>query len=253
MNKFEKKVALVTGGSRGIGQAISYEFAKEGAHVVVNYVKNKLAAKRCLDQLPGSSHLAIQADIGSPSGCQRLVDKTIDHFGTIDILINNAGIHEYHPVDEISFEKWRSEWRKILDINLFGAANLMYLCSQHMIKNGGGRIVNVSSRGAFRGEPDQPAYGASKAGLNALGQSMAVKLAPYNIYVGTVAPCFTETEMVADLLRSAKGEKIRAQSPLNKVAAPLDVAKGVLFLAEEGTEFMTGAILDINGASYLRS
>ena len=122
-----------------------------------------------------------------------------------------------------------------------------------MKRGGGGRIVNISSRGAFRGEPDQPAYGASKAGLNALSQSLAQKLAPHGIFIGVVAPGFTETEMVADLLASPKGDVIRAQSPLARIARPREVAYAVLFLASEGAEFSTGTIIDVNGASYLRS
>ena len=121
------------------------------------------------------------------------------------------------------------------------------------MENGGGRIVNVSSRGAFRGEPDKPAYGASKAGLNALGQSLALTLAPHNIFVGTVAQGFVDTELAAEKLSGPGGDEIRAQSPLNRVAQAEEVARAVLFLAEEGTEFMTGTIIDVNGASYLRS
>jgi NAD(P)-dependent dehydrogenase (short-subunit alcohol dehydrogenase family) len=122
-----------------------------------------------------------------------------------------------------------------------------------MIKNGGGRIVNVSSRGAFRGEPESPAYGASKAGLNAMSQSLAKKLAKHNIFVGVVAPGFVETDMAAELLTGPEGDGIRNQSPLGRVARPEEVARAVLFLAAEGSEFMTGAIIDVNGASYLRT
>jgi len=122
-----------------------------------------------------------------------------------------------------------------------------------MMEAGGGRIVNVSSRGAFRGEPESPAYGASKAGLNALSQSLAQKLAPHNIFVGVVAPGFVETDMAAAHLEGERGQAIRAQSPLNRVAKPEEVAHVVLFLASEGAEFTTGTIIDVNGASYLRS
>ena len=118
---------------------------------------------------------------------------------------------------------------------------------------GGGRIVAVSSRGAFRGEPQHPAYAASKAGLNAFSQSLAQALAPFGIFVGIVAPGFVETDMTARLLDGTEGDAIRAQSPLNRVAQPEEVARAVLFLAGEGNEFTTGAIIDINGASYLRS
>jgi NAD(P)-dependent dehydrogenase (short-subunit alcohol dehydrogenase family) len=122
-----------------------------------------------------------------------------------------------------------------------------------MITQGGGRIVNVSSRGAFRGEPTAPAYGASKAAMNAMGQSLAVALAPYNIFVATVAPGFVETEMVTDHLDGERGDAIRAQSPLGRVATADEVAHTVAFLASEETAFLTGCIVDVNGASYLRS
>ena len=122
-----------------------------------------------------------------------------------------------------------------------------------MMKSGGGKIINITSRGAFRGEPNAPAYGASKAGLNAMSQSLAQYLAPYNIFVGVVAPGFVETDMARDYLEGAGGEAIRNQSPLQRVAQPEEVAYPVLFLASEGAEWLTGAILDANGASYLRT
>ena len=134
-----------------------------------------------------------------------------------------------------------------------GPANICYFAARHMMESGGGRIVNISSRGAFRGEPDAPAYGASKAGVNALSQSLAVALAPHNIFIGVVAPGFVETDMVTDMLASPDGDAIRAQSPLGRVARPEEVANAVLFLASTGAEFTTGTIIDVNGASYLRS
>ena len=122
-----------------------------------------------------------------------------------------------------------------------------------MIDQGGGRIVNITSRGAFRGEPTKAAYGASKAGLNSLSQSLAVALAEYKIFVGAVAPGFVNTELTADRLNGPEGAQIKAQSPFNRVAEPEEVAHAVLFLASEGAEFSTGTIIDVNGASYLRS
>jgi len=121
------------------------------------------------------------------------------------------------------------------------------------MKSGGGKIINITSRGAFRGEPDAPAYGASKAGLNAFSESMAQALAPHNIFMYAVAPGFVETDMAASVLSGPGGDAIRAQSPLNRVARPEEVAGVVLFLAAEGTDYLTGSIIDVNGASYLRS
>ena len=141
----------------------------------------------------------------------------------------------------------------VLDTNVLGAANASYCAGRAMIAQGGGRIVNVSSRGAFRGEPTGPAYGASKAALNSMSQSLAKHLAPYGISVGVVAPGFVQTDMAREALSGQSGIEIRAQSPFNRVAQPEEVAYAVLFLASEGAEFMTGAIIDVNGASYLRT
>ncbi|MEN0045437.1 MAG: SDR family oxidoreductase [Bacteroidota bacterium] len=250
---FEDKTVLITGGSRGIGRATAVAFAKAGAKVAINFVSNTKAAKECIELLEGDGHIAIRADIGHASAAQHLVKEAVKEFGQLDILVNNAGVHTEHPIDNCTYEQWREAWQEAIGINLIGAANVTYCATQQMIQQGGGRIVNVSSRGAFRGEPDQPAYGASKAGLNAMSQSLAQALARHNIFVGVVAPGFVETDLAKEILGGPRGEGIRQQSPLGRVAKPEEVARGVLFLASEGSEFMTGAILDINGASYLRS
>ncbi len=163
-------------------------------------------------------------------GAGAAVDQSISGLGGLDIVVNNAGIYEEHPIDSVGFDEWQSSWKKTLDINLIGPANICYFAAQHMMKSGGGHIVNVSSRGAFRGEPHGPAYGASKAGVNALSQSLAIVLAPHNIFVGVVAPGFVETDMTVDMLAPPEGDAIRAQSPLGRVARPEDVASAVLFL-----------------------
>jgi len=250
--EFKNKVVLITGSSRGIGKAIAQAFAKEGAKIVINYNKNSVAAKSTLSSLASNNHLIIQANISDPNAIKIMVDKTIQHYGKIDILINNAGVYTSHPIASVNYETWQKEWHNTININLIAAANTSYCVAQHMIKAGGGRIVNISSRGAFRGEPNSVAYGASKAGLNAMSQSMAKELAQYNIFVGVVAPGFVETDMAASILTGPNGDAIRNQSPLGRVAKPDEVAKATLFLASKGTEFMTGTIIDVNGASYLR-
>ncbi len=250
---FSGQVALVTGGSRGIGQVISQMLADAGAKVVINYRSNESAANATLASLAGEGHIAIKADMGNPSDLEAMMAEVISTFGRIDVLINNAGIFEAHPVLETSFDAWQSAWQHTLAVNLMGPANLIWLAARHMAKQGGGRVVNVSSRGAFRGEPDCPAYGASKAGMNAMGQSLAQKLAPHNIFVHTVAPGFVETDMAAGVLSGPLGDGIRNQSPLGRVARPDEVARTVMFLAAGGTEFLTGCIVDVNGASYLRT
>jgi NAD(P)-dependent dehydrogenase (short-subunit alcohol dehydrogenase family) len=250
---FSGKTALVTGGSRGIGKAVAEALAGKGARVAINYLTNKEAAVATLAGMEGGPHVAIQADVSDPESVERLFDEAVAALGTIDIVVNNAGIFRYHRIDEVEFDEWLQSWKEVLDTNLLGPANVCFHAARHMIENGGGRIVNVSSRGAFRGEPEGPAYGASKAGLNAMSQSLALRLAPHNIFVGVVAPGFVETDLGARVLDGPLGDSVRAQSPLNRVARPEEVAYAVLFLASRGSEFSTGTIIDVNGASYLRS
>jgi NAD(P)-dependent dehydrogenase (short-subunit alcohol dehydrogenase family) len=250
---FDGTVVLVTGGSRGIGRAVAEAFATRGATLAVQFRADRRAAGDTLAALGGDGHLALQADVADPEQARSLVGRVVDELGRVDVLVNNAGVYLEHPILETSYEDWQRAWRQTLDTNLVGPANLMHAVVPHMVAAGGGRIVNVSSRGAFRGEPDHPAYGASKAGLNSLGQSMALALGRHGIYVTTVAPGFVETDMAAPFLEGPEGEAIRAQSPLNRAATAEEVAKVVVFLATPGTESTTGAVVDVNGASYLRT
>jgi len=250
---FENKVVLVTGASRGIGRAVAQEFAQAGARVAIHYNHNRAAAEKTLLTLPGEAHNIFQADQGRPADARDLVEAVIELMGGIDILVNNAGIFKEHRLAEVGYEDWLSAWEQTLAVNLLGPANITYWAARHMIEKGGGRIVNISSRGAFRGEPEGPAYGASKAGLNAMSQSLAKALAPYNIFVCVVAPGWVDTDMAAGTLSGPDGDAVRAQSPLGRAAYPEEVAKTVTFLASEGTDFLTGCIVDVNGASYLRT
>ena len=249
---FTDKVVLITGGSRGIGKAASIAFAKNGAQVVFNFKSNTQAANDTIRQLLGKSHLAIKADIGNPQTVQKLVNAVIKQKGKIDILVNNAGIFMPHKIDEVNYHDWQNAWQQTMQTNLFAAANLCYCVGQHMIKQKSGRIINVSSRGAFRGEPDFPAYGASKAAMNAMSQSLAKALGKYNISVTAIAPGFVETDMAKAFLEGPEGEVIKMQSPMNRVATPEEVAHAILFYASDEAEFMTGGIMDVNGASYFR-
>jgi NAD(P)-dependent dehydrogenase (short-subunit alcohol dehydrogenase family) len=242
----------VTGGSRGIGRAVCERFAEAGARVAVNYRSDERSAREVLDHLPGDGHVLVQADLGAGEA-RSLAAATLDAFGRIDVLVNNAGVYEAHPVLDTDPEEWAASWQRTLAANLVGPADLIHAVVPHMVEQGGGRIVNVTSRGAFRGEPDHAAYGASKAGLNSLSQSMARALAPHGIYVTAVAPGFVETDMASPYLDGPDGAAIRAQSPMGRAASPDEIARVVVFLASPGSESTTGAIVDVNGASYLRN
>jgi NAD(P)-dependent dehydrogenase (short-subunit alcohol dehydrogenase family) len=250
---FVDKTVLVTGSSRGIGKATAYAFAEAGAKVAIHYHSNQEAALATLNELPGEGHLLVKADVGNPAQVHDLVQECVREWGQIDILINNAGIFLPHPIDEVDYQEWQAAFTKTLNTNLTGAANLCYCVAQGMMERGQGRIINVTSRGAFRGEPEHPGYGASKAGLNALSQSLALKLGKFGISVYAIAPGFVETDMAGRILSSPAGEDIRQQSPLGRVAKPEEVAYAILFYASEKAKFLTGGILDVNGASYLRS
>ena len=244
---------LITGASGGIGSAAAMECAGKGASIGIHYHNNRERAQALLDSLPGDGHRLYQCDIVNPESVSQLIDRAEQDFDGLDVLVNNAGISQRHQVDAIDYATWQETWRRIVDTNLTAASNLCFCASQKMIARGGGRIVNISSRGAFRGEPLMPWYGASKAGMNAMGQSLAQALAPKGVYVYTVAPGFVETEMARKTLDSAEGDSIRNQSSMGRVAQPEEIAKTIGFLALEAPAFMTGCIIDVNGASYLRS
>ena len=167
-----------------------------------------------LASLPGAGHTVVQAELADPAAVQRMVDAAAGQLGGLDVLVNNAANFVAHPITEVSYEQWQAAWQQTIGVNLTGSANVTWCAVQHMIAGGGGAIVNVSSRGAFRGEPGQPAYGASKAGLNALGQSLAIALAPHNITVSAVAPGFVETDMAAAHLQGERGRRDPRAEPV---------------------------------------
>jgi 3-oxoacyl-[acyl-carrier protein] reductase len=247
------QTALITGASRGIGRAAAQLFAAHGACVLVHYHSDREAAEETLVSLEPGSHRIVQADLRDPDSVRQLADLAVKKAGRIQMLVNNAGVYEEHPLAQVSYAEWQASWERTLKTNLIGPANLTYCLARHMIDHGGGRIVNISSRGAFRGEPAGPAYGASKAGLNAMGQSLAKALGGQGVHIFTVAPGFVETEMAAPDLEGPRGDFLRGESPLGRVARPEEVARTALFLASPGSEFLTGCIVDVNGASYLRT
>jgi NAD(P)-dependent dehydrogenase (short-subunit alcohol dehydrogenase family) len=249
----KSQAALVTGGSRGIGREIALQLAARGSRVGISYNVNMPAAEEVLDLLPGRGHAVFQADMGDPGAVDRLWSEATGHFGAVDIVVNNAGVYREHPPLSTGQAAWRKAWEWTLAANLLGPADLSHLAARAMAASGGGRIVNISSRGAFRGEPEAPAYGASKAGLNALSQSLAKALAPHGVYVFCIAPGWVGTEMAEKFLSGPKGREILAQHPLGRVSSAAEVARAAVFCALDAPAAMTGSVIDVNGASYLRT
>lgn len=250
---FQGQTVLITGAARGIGRATARAFAAAGAKVAVHQRKPGGAGDAVVNALSGPGHRSFAAELTHAAECERLVREVAAYYGRLDVLVNNAGIYQVKPLQGLSFTDWQATWNETLAANLVAPANLCFLAAGVMRKQGSGKIINVSSRGAFRGEPEAVPYGASKAGLNQMSQSLAQALAPHNIFVGVVAPGFVSTDMAAELLAGPAGEGIRKQSPLNRVATPEEVAEAILRLAADGMMYATGCILDLNGASYLRS
>ncbi|WP_329286073.1 SDR family NAD(P)-dependent oxidoreductase [Streptomyces sp. NBC_00691] len=245
---------LVSGASRGLGRAVAQAFAANGDRVAVHFGSRAEEARVTLDSLDGTGHVLVGGDLADPAGAVAVADAAAGALGGIDVLVNNAAVNLRHPLPETPYEEWVEVWRQHVSVNLLATANLSHLAARRMIDQGsGGRIVNIGSRGAFRGEPDHPAYGATKAAVHALGQSLAVSLAPHGIAVASVAPGFFATERVSSRLEGDEGAAIRAQSPFDRVAEPAEIAAAVLWLASPAAEWSSGTILDLNGASYLRS
>ena len=246
------RAVLVTGASRGIGAAVARAFAAAGDRVAVHYGASRGAAEEVAASLEGDGHVVVGADLADAEAVRAMVAAAAEGLGGLDVLVNNAGVFTPHPITETTYEQWQRAWHDTLAVNLLGPANATWCAVPHMIEAGGGRIVNVSSRGAFRGEPRSPAYGASKAALVAFGQSLARALGPHRIAVTTVAPGWTDTDMAAETLAGPRADEIRNDSPLGRVASPEDVARAVLYLASPEAEMASGSVLDVNGASFLR-
>jgi NAD(P)-dependent dehydrogenase (short-subunit alcohol dehydrogenase family) len=244
------RAVLVTGASRGIGAAVARAFAGQGDRVAVHYGVRSAEAEQVCASLAGDGHVVVGADLRDADATRRAVDDAAAALGGLDVVVNNAAIVREHPIDETDYEAWQAAWGEHLAVDLVGAANVCWCAVRHMGR--GGRIVNVSSRGAFRGEPRQPAYGAAKAGLIALAQSLARALGPRGIAVTTVAPGFTDTDMAAEELAGDGLERRRGESPLGRIATPHEVAAAVAYLASPEAELASGTVLDLNGASHLR-
>jgi len=248
--------SLVTGSSRGIGAAIAHALAAAGQRVAVHAGRDTDAAERVRQALPGSGHLVVVGDLTDPDTCARLVAEVVAGLGRLDVLVNNAGVFTAQPIAATGYADWQQAWRDTLELNLLAPANLAWLVVEHLLHRPagppGGRLISIGSRGAYRGEPTNPAYGASKAGLHAMTQSLAVALAPHGILAAAVAPGFVQTEMAREVLDGPSGDAVRAQSPFGRVATPAEIAAAVRWLATDAPVWISGTVIDANGASYLR-
>ncbi len=246
------RAVLVTGAARGIGRATARAFAEAGDRVAANYRSSAREAEELVRSLPGSGHLALQADVSDPGQARRLVEEAAAGLGGLDVLVNNAGVSLRHDLVQDDFESWRAAFERTMAVNFYGPVHVTYWAVRQMLGRGG-RIINISSRGAFRGEPDQPGYAASKAALNAFGQSLAKALGGHGIGVMTIAPGWVSTEMAQSELDRNGGAEILSQSPFGRIARAEEVAAAAVYFASPEAEFASGAVLDINGASYLRT
>jgi 3-oxoacyl-[acyl-carrier protein] reductase len=243
------KVALITGGSRGIGKACSELLARAGAKVAINYRVERPWAELLSQRIreAGGEAFDLGADVSVTEEAEMMVDETIDRFGQLDLLVNNAGIWTGSPIDEMS----DGEWRETVAINLTGTFNMIRAAVPHMKQAGSGRIVNISSTAGQRGEALHSHYAATKGAVIALTKSLAVELADSGILTNCVAPGWVETDMTRDLLEAEEGDAIRKAIPLGRVGQPEEIAGAVLFLASDLASFVNGEVLNVNGGAVL--
>jgi 3-oxoacyl-[acyl-carrier protein] reductase len=241
------RVALVTGGARGIGKAIALCFAQEGAHIAVADVDIEEAQKTSSEiQSLGRESLALSVDVTDYAKVEEAVNKILDKFTKVDILVNNAGITK----DNLILRMNETDWDAVLNVNLKGAFNCIKAVSKPMIKLKKGRIINIASIIGITGNPGQANYSASKAGVIALTKTAAKELASRNINVNAVAPGFIQTEMTAKLPEDVK-EKMKQAIPLARFGIPSDVAALCLFLASDDSSYITGQTIVVDGGMVM--
>lgn len=247
MTELKDKVAIVTGGSRGIGAAISMELAKNGVKIVLNYVSRKEIAEKMVAEINeiGGEAYAVQADVSNKEEAERLVQEAIDHFGRLDILVNNAGITRDSTFKKLSEE----DWRKVIDVNLNSVYNNTSVALPHLLESDGGRIINISSIIGQAGGFGQTNYAAAKAGLIGYTKSLALELAKSNVTVNAICPGFIGTEMVQAIPEKVL-EGIVAKVPQKRLGKPEEIARGVVYLCKDG-DYITGQQLNINGGLYM--
>lgn len=247
MTELKDKVAIVTGGSRGIGSAIALELAKNGVKIVINYASRKELADKMVAEINelGVEALAVQADVSISSEAANLVQTAVDHFGKIDFLINNAGITRDTTFKKLSEE----DWRKVIDVNLNSVFNMTSPALPHLLESEAGRIINISSIIGQAGGFGQTNYAAAKAGLIGYTKSLALELAKTNVTVNAICPGFIATEMVMAIPEKVL-DGIVAKVPQKRLGKPEEIGRGVVFLCKDG-EYITGQQLNINGGLYM--
>ena len=245
------KVILVTGGSRGIGKAIALALGASGATIALHYANNRVGAEEVLAQLPPNSSL-FQGDFSQAEDPKKVMDQVLEKYGRLDVLVNNAGIAIDLPLSQ-PWEQWQSGWEKTLQVNLVSAGILSKLAIKTFQQHGGGRIIHIASRAAFRGDvPGYMAYAASKGGMVALSRSIARYFGKDDIHSFVVAPGFTHTEMAQQFIDEFGEEIVKKDLALNELTQPADVAPTVVFLASGLMDHATGCTIDINAGSYVR-
>lgn len=249
MIKFQNKVALITGGSRGIGKAISLMFAKTGANIAINYLQNKAAAEEVKKECEsiGVKAITFQADMAKRNEVFQMIDDCIKEFGQIDILVNNTGIWEYNPIDSMTEENLK----RTIDTNLLGCFYSSSAVTPYMRKQKYGSIIFISSTAGQRGEAFYSPYAASKSGLIGLTKSLAAELVDDNIRVNCVAPGWVETDMSRGALTTEDSEVHLNKILMKRAASPEELAGPVLFLASDMATFITGEVLNVNGGAVL--
>jgi 3-oxoacyl-[acyl-carrier protein] reductase len=250
MIDLRNKVALITGGSRGIGAATAIKFAQAGADVVVNFTSHQAEASRVVEQcrLNGVRAIALRADVSQFEDVRKLFERTLSEFSRIDILVANAGIWTEAAIDELD----EKTWQQTMDINLKGVYLCCHFAAKAMKRQRSGCIITVSSTAGQRGEALHSHYAASKGGVISFTKSLASELGPYGITVNSVAPGWVETDMAAEPLSDPRQlEKILELIPLGRVASADDIAGPILFLASDLARHITGEILNVNGGSVL--
>ncbi|MEI6205816.1 MAG: 3-oxoacyl-ACP reductase family protein [Desulfuromonadales bacterium] len=246
MKKLTGKIAVVTGGSRGIGAAIAKELGREGAVVVINYNHSHEHAQTVVDEITaaGSSAIALQADISEAEPTKEFMEKVLEKFGRIDILVNNAGITRDKSFNKMSYE----EWNTVIDTNLTSAFNTCKVALPAMLEQKYGRIINMSSVLGQAGGFGQSHYAAAEAGLIGFTKSLALETARAGVTVNAICPGFIETDMVMAMPDTVL-EAIIGQIPMKRLGKPEDVARGVIFICE--SDYMTGQSINLNGGLYM--